>query len=391
MMSRGKIASAVRAASITRGMGRTDAAVTLLAAMIGLSFSAESIAVRAAFPEKPVRLIVPFAEGGTPGLVSRRPARGEGVQGAGFYPVAVAEVKSYPEKPVRLIVPFAPGAAQDLTGRLIAQKLSEAWAQQVIVDNRAGAGSNIGAEIAAHAVPDGYTLLLANEALAINATLYFRLGFDPRSDFTPISLVVVNPRLFVANPNVPAQSMKDLIALARARPGEIRYGSSGIGTGPHLAGALLASLAKVELTHVPYKGAAPALVDAMAGQIQIVASVLMSALPHVQSGKLKALAVTSLKRSAAMPSVPTVAENALPGYEATAWSMLLAPARTPRSIVARIQADTARFLDAPDVRAKLGREGAEPVGSSSEQSADHLRVEINRWANVLREAGVKAE
>ena len=297
----------------------------------------------------------------------------------------------FPDKPVRLIVPFAPGAAQDLTGRLIAQKLSEAWGRQVIVDNRAGAGSTIGAEIAARAVPDGYTLLLANEALAINATLQAKSAIDARKDFAPVSLVVINPRLFVTNPAVPAETIKDLIAIARAKPGEIRYGSSGVGTGPHLAGALLASMAKVDMTHVPYKGAAPALTDVMAGQIQLAALTIMSALPQVQSGKLKALAVTSSKRSSALPNVPTVAESALPGYEATAWSMVVAPAHTPRRIVARIQADTARFLAAPDVRERLAREGAEPVGSTPDESAAYLSAEIARWAGVIKQAGIRAE
>jgi tripartite-type tricarboxylate transporter receptor subunit TctC len=297
----------------------------------------------------------------------------------------------FPDKPVRLIVPFAPGAAQDLTGRLVAQKLSEAWGRQVIVDNRAGAGSTIGAEIAARAAPDGYTLMLANEALAINATLQSKSAIDARRDFAPVSLVVINPRLFVGHPSLPGDSIKDVIALARAKPGTVSYGSSGGGTGPHLAGALLAMMAKIDMTHVPYKGAAPALTDAIAGQIQIVAAVIMSALPHVQGGRLKALAVTSVKRSSALPNVPTVAENALPGYEATAWSMLVAPAHTPRRIVARIQADVARFLAMPDVRERLARDGAEPAGATPEESAAYLNTEIGRWAGVINQTGIRAE
>ena len=295
----------------------------------------------------------------------------------------------FPARPVRLIVPFAPGAGQDLTGRMVAQKLSDAWGQQVIVDNRPGAGSNIGAEIAARAVPDGHTLLLCNEALAINATLHTRLGFEPLKDFAPVSLLLVNPRVFVANVSLPAATIKEAIALARAKPGSIRYGSSGIGTGPHLAGALLASMAQVEMTHVPYKGAAPALVDTIGGQIQMVAATLITAMPHLQSGKLKALAVTSARRSAVLPEVPTVAENALPGFEAVAWTMLAVPARVPRGILVRLHADTVRLLEAADVRKRITAEGADIVGSSPEEAALHLRAEIKRWGAVIKAAGVR--
>ncbi len=302
---------------------------------------------------------------------------------------APVHAQNYPTKPVRLIVPFAPGAAQDLTGRLVAQKLTEAWQQQVIVDNRPGAGSSIGAELAARSVPDGYTLLLANEALAINATLMQKLAFDPLKDFAPISNVVINPRIFVAHPAVGNAAMKDIIAMAKAKPGSVRYGSSGVGMGPHLAGALLASMSKTEMTHVPYKGAAPAMTDVMAGQIEMVAATIMSAIPHIQSGKLKPIAVTSAKRSSTLPTVPTVAEAALPGYEATAWSMLVAPAKTPQPLVAKIHADTARFLEQPDVKARLAREGAEPSGIDPKKSGEFLKAEVTRWAKVIREAGVK--
>ncbi|MGE5526578.1 MAG: tripartite tricarboxylate transporter substrate binding protein [Rhodospirillaceae bacterium] len=302
-----------------------------------------------------------------------------------------AHAQTYPTKPVRLIVPFAPGAAQDLTGRLVAQKLTEAWQQQVIVDNRPGAGSSIGAELAARSVADGYTLLLANEALAINATLMRKLPFDALKDFAPISNVVINPRIFVANPSLGNVTMKDVMAMAKANPGSVRYGSSGVGTGPHLAGALLASMSKTEMTHVPYKGAAPAMTDVMAGQIEMVAATIMSALPFIQSGKLKPVAVTSPKRSGALPNVPTVAESALPGYQATAWSMLLAPAKAPQPIVAKIHGDTARFLEQADVKAKLAREGADPSGISPKESGEFLKAEVTRWAKVIREAGLKSE
>jgi tripartite-type tricarboxylate transporter receptor subunit TctC len=295
----------------------------------------------------------------------------------------------YPARPVRLIVPFAPGAGQDLTGRMVAQKLSEAWGQQVIVDNRPGAGSSIGAEIAARAVPDGHTLLICNEALAINASLTAKPAFDPLKDFAPVSQLLVNPRVFVANVSLPAATIKEAVALARAKPGSIRYGSSGVGTGPHLAGALLASMAKVEMIHVPYKGAAPALVDTIGGQIQMVAATLITGMPHLQSGKLKALGVTSTKRSSVLPDVPTVAESGLPGFEAVAWTMLAAPAKTPRAIVARLHADTVRLLESADVRKRITAEGADMIASRPDEAAAYLRDEIKRWGAVIREAGVR--
>jgi len=309
---------------------------------------------------------------------------------AGIMAAGVASAQPYPAKPVRLIVPFAPGAAQDLTGRLVAQKLSEGWPQQVIVDNRPGAGSSIGAQMVARAAPDGFTLLLGNEALAINASLGAALSFDPLRDFAPISLVVINPRLFVVHPSISAESMRDIIASAKAKPGSIRYGSSGVGTGGHLAGALLAIMSSTEMTHVPYKGAAPAMTDVVGGQIELVAATIMSAVPFLQSGRLRPVAVTSPQRSSVLPQVPTVAESGLPGYEAIAWSMLLAPAKTPPAIIAKVQKDTARFLEQPEVKARLLREGAENAGWDARRSADYLRAEVARWAKVVREAGVKA-
>ncbi len=304
---------------------------------------------------------------------------------------SVMAAEPYPQRPVRLIVPFAPGAAQDIMGRVVAQRLTDAWGQQVVVDNRAGAGSNIGVEMAARAQPDGYTLLFANEAMAINATLTKNRAFDPLRDLTPLSMIVVNPRVFVANPSVPVSNIKELLALARAKPGSIRYGSSGIGTGPHLAAALLASMAKVDMTHVPYKGVAPAITDVLAGQIQMIASTVSSAMPQIQSGKLKPLAVTTLKRSGALPNVPTVAESGVAGYEATAWSMLMAPAGTPRAVLTRIHESTLRALENTEVRKRFATDGGEATSSTGEQAAKFLREEIQRWAKVIKEAGVQGE
>lgn len=304
---------------------------------------------------------------------------------------AVHAAENYPARPVRMIVPFAAGAAQDIMGRVVAQRLTEAWGQQVVVDNRAGAGSNIGVELGARAQPDGYTLLFANEAMAINATLSKNRAFDPLRDLTPVSMIVINPRVFVTHPAVPVNTIKELLALARAKPGEVRYGSSGVGTGPHLAAALLASMAKVEMTHVPYKGVAPAITDLLAGQIQMIASTVSSAMPQIQGSRLKPIAVTTVKRSGALPNVPTVAESGVPGYEATAWSMLMVPAGTARALTARIHDSTVRVLDNADVKKRFAADGGEATSSSGEQAAKFLRDEIQRWAKVIKEAGVRAD
>jgi tripartite-type tricarboxylate transporter receptor subunit TctC len=306
------------------------------------------------------------------------------VTGAG-----IACAAGYPERPVRLIVPYAPGAGQDITGRLLAQRLTDAWSQQVVVDNRPGAGSNIGSEIGARAPADGYTLLLANEAMAINATLTRKLAYDPLRDLAAVSLIVVHPRIFVVHPGVPATNIKELLAFARTKPGGVSYGSSGVGTGPHLAAALLASMAKVEMTHIPYKGVAPAMTDLLGGQLHLIVSTILSANPQIQSGKLRALAVTTEKRSAALPHVPTVAESGVPGYEATAWSMLMVPAQTPRALVARIHTTAAKAIDNAEVRKRYATEGGEAVGSSPDAAAKYLTAEIQRWAKVIKEAGVR--
>jgi tripartite-type tricarboxylate transporter receptor subunit TctC len=305
--------------------------------------------------------------------------------------VAFARAADYPERPVRMIVPYAPGAGQDITGRLLAQRLTDAWSQQVVVDNRPGAGSNIGCELGARAPADGYTLLLANEAMAINATLTKKLAYDPLRDLAAVSLIVVHPRIFVVHPAVPAINIKELVAFARTKPGGVSYGSSGVGTGPHLAAALLASMAKVEMTHIPYKGVAPAMTDLLGGQLHLIVSTILSANPQIQSGKLRALAVTTEKRSAALPNVPTVAESGVPGYEATAWSMLMVPSQTPRALITRIHTTTAKAIDNAEVRKRYAAEGGEAVSSSPEAAAKYLTAEIQRWAKVIKEAGVRGE
>ena len=306
-------------------------------------------------------------------------------------PAAPVAAQSYPVRPVRLIVPFAPGAASDITGRLVAQKLAEGFNQSFVVDNRPGAGGNIGHDLAAKAPPDGYTLVLANESLAINASLSRKLPFDTLRDLAAISLVTINPRVFVASAASSFESIKDVVAASRAKPNSIRYGSSGIGTGPHLAGAMLANLAKIEMIHVPYKGAAPALADVLGGQIEMIATTILSSQPMIQAGKLRALAVTSAKRSGILPTVPTVAESGVAGFEATSWLMLLGPAKMPRPVVVLLHQETARFIEQGDVRKRVAADGGEPVGSSPEQAAAYLKGQVDRWGQVIRAAGVQPE
>ncbi len=306
-------------------------------------------------------------------------------------PAAPVAAQSYPVRPVRLIVPFAPGAASDITGRLVAQKLAEGFNQSFVVDNRPGAGGNIGHDMAAKAPPDGYTLVLANESLAINASLSRKLPFDTLRDLAAISLVTINPRVFVASAASSFESIKDVVAASRAKPNSIRYGSSGIGTGPHLAGAMLANLAKIEMIHVPYKGAAPALADVLGGQIEMIATTILSSQPMIQAGKLRALAVTSAKRSGILPNVPTVAESGVAGFEATSWLMLLGPAKMPRPVVALLHQETARFIEQGDVRKRVAADGGEPVGSSPEQASAYLKGQVDRWGQVIRAAGVQPE
>lgn len=309
--------------------------------------------------------------------------------GVGAVAAPAVHAQNYPARPVRMVVPFAPGAASDITGRLVAQKLAEGFGQSFVVDNRPGAGGNIGHELVARAPADGYTLVLANESLAINAALPRPLPFDTLRGFAAVSTVSMNPRVFVVIASSPYTSIRDLLAAARSKPGSIRYGSSGIGTGPHLAGALLSTMAKVELTHVPYKGAAPALADVVGGQIETIASTILSAQPLIQSGRARALAVTSTRRSEALPGVPTVAET-IPGFEASSWSMVLGPAGVPRPILLRLHEEIARFLQQPEVRKRIAGDGGEPVGSSPDQAAAQLKSDVERWRRVIREAGVGA-
>ena len=299
---------------------------------------------------------------------------------------------SYPDRPVRLIVTYPAGGPADIAARALAQKLGELWGQQVVVDNRAGAGGIIGTELAAKAAPDGYTLLHGTAAgLIINSLLMKKLPYDAFRDFTPVSMVVMVPQLLVLHPGMPVNSLKELIALAKAKPGQLNYASVGAGSPNHLGMELLKSMSGIDMVHVPYKGATPAVADLIAGQVQLMFNGMSSVLPHVASGKLKAIAIGSARRSAAAPDVPTVAEAGLPGFEYIAWNGNFAPAATPRAIVLKLNADIRKALAAPDVVQRLSSLGSEPAAGTPEEFAAYLKQDYARWSAVVKAAGIKTE
>ena len=303
-----------------------------------------------------------------------------------------AGAETYPDRPIRLVVPFPPGGGSDITARVIAQKLSELLGETIIVDNRGGAGGNIGTDIVAKAVPDGYTLVMAlSGPFSINGSLMGKLPFDPVKDFALITLAGATPNVLVENPTVAANSVKELIALAKANPGKINFASSGLGTPAQLSGELFNTMAGVKLMHVPYKGAAPALTDLLAGQVQLMFSTMPPALPQVKAGKLKALAVTSAQRSHATPELPTIAEAGLPGFEATTWYGMAAPAGTPKAIIAKLNAEVIKLLHMPEVKERLLSGGTEASGTSPEEFAAFIKTETVKWAKVVRESGARAE
>ncbi|MGH8617217.1 MAG: tripartite tricarboxylate transporter substrate binding protein [Burkholderiales bacterium] len=304
---------------------------------------------------------------------------------------AIAPAADYPVKPVRIIAASSPGSAVDIVVRIIAQKLAEPLGQQVIVDNRAGAGGNLGAELAAKAPPDGYTLFIGSPAHAINTGLYRRLNYDLLRDFAPVSQVTTGAYMVVVHPSLPAKTLKELAALARAKPGQLNFSSAGAGNATHLAGELFKSLTKTSIEHVPYKGGGPAMTDLIGGQVQIMFPNLTQALPQVKTGRIRALAVTSEKRSPSAPDVPTGIESGLPGYVVTSWFGILVPAGTPREIVMKLNGDLVQTLRAPDVRDKLAGDGAEPVTSTPEQFGVFLKSEVTKWTQVIREAKIAPE
>jgi tripartite-type tricarboxylate transporter receptor subunit TctC len=299
-----------------------------------------------------------------------------------------AYAQNYPTKAVRLVVPFAPGGSTDIIGRVIAQKLNEMWGQPVLVDNRAGGSTVIGTDAVAKSPPDGHTLLVTPAPFTIVPSLTQKLPYDPQKDFEPITLINTTPLVVVVHPGVPARSIKELIALAKAKPGALNYGSSGSGGSNHLAGELFNAMANVKMVHVPYKGNAPALTDLLGGHVDVVFNGLTSALPFIQSGKLRALGMTSLTRSSTLPSVPTLDESGLKGFQAVAWNGLTAPARTPKNIIDKINTDVLKVIRLPELVEKLKAEGSDPVGSSVDQYAKFLRDEIAKWNKVIKFANI---
>jgi tripartite-type tricarboxylate transporter receptor subunit TctC len=299
-----------------------------------------------------------------------------------------AVAQAFPTKPIRFIVPFPPGGGNDTMARAFGQKMTEGFTQQVVIDNRPGAGGNIGAETAARALPDGYTLFLGGVGShGINPGLQ-KVPYDPIADFAPISLIASAPLVIVVPLSLPAKTVGDLIQLARAKPGALNYASSGNGTIAHLSAELLNSMAKIKLEHVPYKGTGPALTDLLGGRVQVMFNSAVSIMPQVRAGKLRAIAMTATKRSPAMPDVPTVAESGVPGYEAASWYGVLAPAKTPRSIIMKLNGEIVRIAQLPDVRERLAGDGADPIGSSPEAFAAHIKRELARWARVIEEAHI---
>ena len=304
-----------------------------------------------------------------------------------------AQTDAFPSGPIRLIVPFPAGGPASIVSHAISEKLGAALGQPIVVDNKPGAGGNLGADIVAKSPPNGQTLLLGtNGPLVINASLYDRLPFDPRKDFQPITQIASIPIVLVAHPSLQAKTVQELIAYARQHPGELNYSSSGNGSGGHLAGALLASMANVKMTHVPYKGAAPAVSDVVAGHVKLTFTGLLSVLPHIQSGKLKAIAVATPRRVSFAPEVPTIAESGLPGFEIVSWYGLLAPAGTPKPIVDRLHREVVRILALPETREQLYvKGGLEHIGGTPEEFAATLRREMPEYARIVELAGAKAE
>jgi tripartite-type tricarboxylate transporter receptor subunit TctC len=299
-----------------------------------------------------------------------------------------AGAQQYPTRPLRLVVPFAPGGGTDISARILAEGLTQAIHQTMVVDNRPGAGSVLGCEVVAKSAPDGYTLLLGNISMAFNAALYRKLPFDTLRDFTPISLVTDQPNILVAHPSLTAKSFNEFIALARAQPGKLTYASAGLGAGTHLAMEMLMLSQNIDLVHVPYKGTGPALTALLGNQISAFFSTFASALPHVKAERLRAYAVTSVKRAPTLPAVPTVAEMGVPGYEYSTWYGLLAPARTPRPITDKLNQTTVAVLNAPDYRERLLAQGLDPVPSSGAHFSAYLRSETEKWTKVVRAAKI---
>ena len=305
---------------------------------------------------------------------------------------AVTGAQGYPSKPIRVVVPFPAGGPLDVTARAIGQKLAEAWGQPIVIDNRPGAGGNIGADLVAKSAPDGYTILEgALSTHAVNVSLYAKMPYDPVKDFAPITLVATTPNVLVVNPSLPAHSVSELVAYAKAHPGALSFGSGSNGSAGHLAGELFKMEAGVDMVHVPYKGAAPALQGLLAGDTQLMFDNLASSTPQIRAGKLRALAVTTARRTALMPELPTLAESGLPGFDITTWWGFLAPAGTPKEVIAKWNAEVVRILSTPEMKAFFAQQGAEPAPTTPEQFADLIRSEIPKYAKIVKASGAKVD
>ncbi len=299
---------------------------------------------------------------------------------------ASAQAPAWPAKPVRIVVPTSPGGGTDIVTRLLAQRLTEVFGQPVLVENRPGAGQILGTEFVARAAPDGYTQLMAASAIVLNEGLAKKPAYDTLRDFVPVTLAASLPNVLTVHPSLPVKSLKDLLALARAKPGALNYSSAGSGTSPHMSMELMLSMAKIDIAHVAYKGTGPATADLLAGHVQLSMPNTLTAAPHMRNGRLRALGVTSARRAAGLPEVPTIAEGGLPGYEAIQWYALFAPAGTPRDAVNRMQAETARALQTPDMVKRLAADGAEPGGMAPDAFAAYVKAEIDKWSRVVRDA-----
>jgi tripartite-type tricarboxylate transporter receptor subunit TctC len=310
------------------------------------------------------------------------------VAGACMTAAICVAAENWPDRPIRFIVPFAPGGTNDIVARLVAVKLTEAWGQPVVIDNRGGAGGVIGADLAAKSVPDGYTLLMANVNFATNPGLVHNLPYDTVKDFAAVSLLSTSPSVLVVHPSLPVRSVKELIALAKAKPGQLSYSTSGAGTTGHMAMELLKQMTGIDMVAVHYKGGGPALIDLIAGRVSPGFATILSAAPHIEGGRLRALAVSTPKRSTALPDLPTVAEAGVPGYEFTGWWGMVVPARTPQSVIAKLNRELVKILAQPEVRERLVREGADPASSTPDAFAGYMR---SKWNKVIKDAHIRIE
>ena len=315
-----------------------------------------------------------------------------GILAVAFFAIsATTSAQDYPTRPIRLVVPFAPVGGSDISARIVGEGLTQALGQTVVIDNRGGAGSTIGTDIVVKALPDGYTLLLGNISLAFNPSLYKKLPYDGLRDLAPISLVVDQPNIMVAHPTLPAQSLKEFIALARTAPGKYTYASAGSGSGTHLATELLMMSLSLKLIHVPYKGTGPALTAILSNETSVFMSTFASALPHVKAGRLRTFGVTSAKRAPSLPEAPTIAEAGVPGFEYSTWYGLLAPAATPRAIVQKLNKTTVGVLESPDVQKRYVSQGMDPIPSTTAEFSAKLKTETDKWTKVVKATGAKAE